>query len=265
MLKLPLFTDVRVGELTNIKVTDVDLPVRKIFIDQGKGHKDRYFLFPQAFVLALRAYLAVHSKSRYLFETQRYGPYTIRRVQQIVQGYRVQAGLGNAVYPHLFRHQMLTFLTGENLSDAQIQLLSGHASKKSLEVYQHLSLEVVDGAYQQAVRRLVAENAVPVGLLSWRCKIPGSSPRLWETSGPAYWRNVMAFMNLFWAARSRRASSIGVYDALRTAILPKKFIRQMALSLKQMVFKVQLHEHPVGPRRAANVLAPHLLGTSTPI
>ncbi|WP_420594275.1 hypothetical protein [Deinococcus sp.] len=52
----------------------------------------------------------------------------------------------------------LTFLTGEKLSDAQIQLLSGHASKKSLEVYQHLSLEAVDGAYQQAVKRLELGN-----------------------------------------------------------------------------------------------------------
>ena len=154
MLKLLLFTAVRVGELVNIKVTDVYLPACKIFIDQGKGHKDRYLLFPQAFALVLRAHLAAHPKNRSLFETQRCGPYTVRRVQQIVQGYRVQAGLGDAVHPHLFRHQMLTFLTGEKLSDAQIQLLSGHASKKSLEVYQHLSLEAVDSAYQQAVKRL---------------------------------------------------------------------------------------------------------------
>ncbi|MCP2014023.1 hypothetical protein L1280_001160 [Deinococcus sp. HSC-46F16] len=36
---------------------------------------------------------------------------------------------------------MLTFLTGEKLSDAQIQLLGGHASKRSLDVDQPLSLE----------------------------------------------------------------------------------------------------------------------------
>ncbi|CAM4456565.1 Site-specific integrase [Deinococcus marmoris] len=154
MLKLLLFTAVRVGELVNIKVSDVDLSACKIFIDQGKGSKDRYLLFPQAFALVLRAHLAAHLKNRYLFETQRCGPYTVRRVQQIVQGYRISAGLGDAVHPHLFRHQMLTFLTGEKLSDAQIQLLSGHASKKSLEVYQHLSLEAVNDAYQQAVKRL---------------------------------------------------------------------------------------------------------------
>jgi len=40
------------------------------------------------------------------------------------------------------------------LSDAQLKLISGHASKKSLEVYQHLSLEAVEDAYQSAVRAL---------------------------------------------------------------------------------------------------------------
>ena len=47
---------------------------------------------------------------------------------------------------------MLTYLTTKGLSDAQIQLISGHESKKSLEVYQHLSLESVDKAYQDAVQ-----------------------------------------------------------------------------------------------------------------
>ena len=152
MLKLLFFTAVRVGELVKIEVDDVDLTACKIFVDQGKGSKDRYLLFPQTFSLVLRAHLAAHPKQMYLFETQRCGPYTVRRVQQIVQHYRETAGLSASVHPHLFRHQMLTFLTGQKLSDAQIQLLSGHASKKSLEVYQHLSLDAVDAAYQQAVR-----------------------------------------------------------------------------------------------------------------
>ena len=57
------------------------------------------------------------------------------------------------LHPHLFRHQMLTYLTSKGLTDAQIQLISGHESKKkNLEVYQHLSLESVDKAYQDAVQ-----------------------------------------------------------------------------------------------------------------
>jgi hypothetical protein len=47
---------------------------------------------------------------------------------------------------------MLTYLTEKVPSDAQIQLISGHQSKKSLEIYRHLSLDPVEGAYQDAVQ-----------------------------------------------------------------------------------------------------------------
>ena len=47
---------------------------------------------------------------------------------------------------------MLTYLTSRGLSDAQIQLISGHESKKSMEIYQHLSLDAVEQAYQEVVQ-----------------------------------------------------------------------------------------------------------------
>ena len=152
MLKLLFYTAVRVSELVRIRVEDVDTQQCKIFINRGKGSKDRYILFPKSFRLVLRSHLKANPKNRYLFESQRCTPFTPRRVQQIVQGYRDRAGIAQHVHPHLFRHQMLTFLTAQGLSDAQIQLISGHESKKSLEVYQHLSLETVEEAYQEVMK-----------------------------------------------------------------------------------------------------------------
>lgn len=69
-----------------------------------------------------------------------------------MQDYRKKTSLSQPVHPHLFRHQMLTYLTANGLTDAQIQVISGHESKKSLEVYQHLSLESVNNAYQDEVQ-----------------------------------------------------------------------------------------------------------------
>ena len=152
LLKLLFYTAVRVSELVHIEVGDVDLEACKIFINRGKGAKDRYILFPASFRLVLKSHLKATPRNRYLFETRRFGPFTTRRIQQIVQDYREKAGLSQPVHPHLFRHQMLTYLTAKGLTDAQIQLISGHESKKSLEVYQHLSLESVDKAYQHAVQ-----------------------------------------------------------------------------------------------------------------
>jgi integrase/recombinase XerD len=150
MLKFLLFTSVRVSELVSIKVTDVDLGACKVFISQGKGGKDRYILFPTSFRLILSSHLQANPKNRYLFESSQCRTYSPRRIQQIVQEYRSAAGIEQRVHPHLFRHQMLTALTRSGLSDAQIQLISGHASKQSLEVYQHIGLESVADAYQTA-------------------------------------------------------------------------------------------------------------------
>jgi integrase/recombinase XerD len=154
MLKLLFYTAVRVSELVRIRVTDIDLDGCRIFIDQGKGSKDRYILFPTSFRLVLKSHLRASPQNRYLFETRHSGLFTARRVQQIVQEYRQRAGLDQRVHPHLFRHQMLSHLTARGLSDSQIQLISGHESKRSLEVYQHLSLKQVEQAYQAAVRDL---------------------------------------------------------------------------------------------------------------
>jgi site-specific recombinase XerD len=121
----------------------------QIFIEQGKGSKDRYILFPESFRLILQSHLAANPKNRYLFESRQRRKYTARRVQQIVADYARAAGLPERVHQHLLRHQMLTWLTAKGLPGAEIQLISGHASKKSLEVYQHLSLAHVAPAYQR--------------------------------------------------------------------------------------------------------------------
>lgn len=154
MFKLLFFTAVRVSELVNIKVDDVDFDQCKIFIAEGKGRKDRYILFPKSFRLVLQIHLRANPKNRYLFETTRYTRFTTRRVQQIVKQYREEAGITQPIHPHLFRHQMITYLTAKGLSDSQIQLISGHESKKSLELYQHLSLKNVEQAYQEAVKSI---------------------------------------------------------------------------------------------------------------
>lgn len=154
MLKLMLYTAVRVSELVNIRVRDVDLGGCKIFIDNGKGSKDRYILFPSDFRLALQTFMEAHDSNHFLFESRLKQPYTPRRVQQIMRDYADKAGIKRAVHPHLLRHQMLTFLTAQGLTDAKIQLISGHGNRASLELYQHLSLATIEGDYQKAVRNL---------------------------------------------------------------------------------------------------------------
>jgi len=154
MLKLMFYTAIRVSELTRIEMTDVDLDQSKIFIRQGKGDKDRYVLFAKSMRSLLRAYMALCSSNTYLFESRARRHYSTRRIHQIVKEYAEVAEIKERVHPHLFRHQMLTWLTRSGLGDAQIQLISGHASRETLEKYQHMALGDVSEEYQEAVGKV---------------------------------------------------------------------------------------------------------------
>ncbi len=152
MLKLLFFTGVRNSELANIKMSDIYLNENKIFIEQGKGSKDRYVFFNQSFKTALKIYIKGRPKNRFLFQTRNNTKYTTRRIQQIVKYYADKVGV--KATPHTFRHQAITWLTKHGLTDAELMLITGHSSKESLKVYQHLALQDVEGKYQEAMKRI---------------------------------------------------------------------------------------------------------------
>ena len=152
MLRLLFFTMVRVSELCNIQVADVDLENCKVRIDQGKGSKDRYVLFGKSFATALRTHMAAHPQNRYLFQTRRATKFSTRRVQQIVKKYAEEAGV--QATPHTFRHQAITWLTRHSgMADAELQLITGHSRRETLAIYQHIALdEELEKKYQETMK-----------------------------------------------------------------------------------------------------------------
>jgi integrase len=143
----------RVSELCRIEVADVDLENCKIFVNQGKGSKDRYVLFGKSFATALRTHIAAHPDNRWLFQTRRNAKYSPRRVQQIVKQYAERAGV--RATPHTFRHQCITWLTrNSGMADAELQLITGHARRETLAVYQHVALDgELEAKYQEAMKK----------------------------------------------------------------------------------------------------------------
>lgn len=154
MLRLLFYTGVRVAELCGIQIADVDLEQCKIRINGGKGDKDRLVLFGKTFATALRTHIAAHPKYRWLFQTTRNSRYTTRRVQQIVKVYAEKAGV--KATPHTFRHQAITWLTRHSgLADAELQLITGHARRETLAIYQHIALDGdLEQKYQDAMKKL---------------------------------------------------------------------------------------------------------------
>lgn len=154
MLKLLLFTGIRNAELARLRLADIDLQTCQLRITQGKGHKDRYVLFPTSFRGELAQYVDrqwTHGVT-YLFESNRCQPYSTRRIRQIVKQYATAAGIAKRVYPHLFRHQFITYLTRQGIISPKLQLLSGHSAEQSLAVYRELALSDVAEEYEEAMR-----------------------------------------------------------------------------------------------------------------
>jgi integrase/recombinase XerD len=154
MLRLLFYTGIRVSELVSLKVSDVDLDAHKIRINDGKGGKDRYVLFARSFGVALRGYLATRPKDGHLLASRQSPRYTTRRVEQIVKQYASKASISAG--PHTFRHQCITYLTRHsNLADAELQLITGHARRETLAVYQHVALDGdLEDKYDAAMRQV---------------------------------------------------------------------------------------------------------------
>ena len=154
MLRLLFYTAVRVSELCRIEVGDVDLDTCRIRINQGKGSKDRYVLFGKTFATALRTHVAAHPHNRWLFQTKRATRFSTRRVQQIVKHYAEEAGV--RATPHTFRHQAITWLTRHSgMADAELQLITGHSQRASLQIYQHVALDGdLEKKYQDSMKAL---------------------------------------------------------------------------------------------------------------
>jgi len=155
LIKTLLYTGVRVSELVNIHLADVDLDRCQIRINQGKGKKDRVVPFPDGFkeTLAMHMDRLRERHAAYLFESSWKKKYSDRGVRRMLERYAQEAGLEHTISPHQLRHFLLTWLKKQGVDDALIQPYSGHASRQSLEIYSRLAIEEAQDEYNNVIGR----------------------------------------------------------------------------------------------------------------
>ena len=153
LIKILLYTGVRVNELVNIKLQDIDFDSCQIKINLGKGGKDRVVPFPINFreTLILYAKNEKTSGAVYLFESNRKKAYTTRGIRKILANYAHEANMSQSLSPHKLRHFLLTWLKKQGIDDALIQPYSGHETRQSLEIYSRLSLADSQKAYDNII------------------------------------------------------------------------------------------------------------------
>jgi integrase/recombinase XerD len=137
----------RVSEVINLKIKDVDSDRMQLFIQRAKGKKDRYVGLGILLLDVLRAYLkSCHPMPlKYVFENpQRPGePYSIRSAQQIFHNAKAKAKINKEVGIHSLRHSFATHLLEKGIDIRYIKDLLGHLSIKTTEKYLHVKKETL--------------------------------------------------------------------------------------------------------------------------
>ena len=139
MLKLCYGMGLRVSEIVNLKVTDIDSSRMVVHIENAKGKKDRLVNLPETILDDLRNYYRSYRPAIYLFEGQYGGQYSIRSVQAVFKNAMKRAKINKVVGVHGLRHSYATHLLESGTDMYFIQKLLGHSDLKTTEIYAKVS------------------------------------------------------------------------------------------------------------------------------
>ncbi len=130
----------RVSELVNLKVDDLNLNDKSGWVRRGKGNKDRLIAISETLAKDLNEYL-VGRGNKYIFSKEK--PLTTRNIQKIIKNTALKAGIQKKVTPHTLRHSFATHLLEQGTDIRIIQSMLGHASLNTTQVYTHVSSEQI--------------------------------------------------------------------------------------------------------------------------
>lgn len=129
----------RVSELINLKVKDLDSDRMMIRIENSKGGKDRYTLFSDKLLNELRNYYKEYKPQTFLFEGLHRQEYSSCSVRKILKNACIKAGIRKHVKTHTLRHSFATHLLEQGTDLRSIQTLLGHSSIATTEIYTHVA------------------------------------------------------------------------------------------------------------------------------
>jgi site-specific recombinase XerD len=134
----------RTTEVARLKVTDIDSQRMMIRVEQGKGRKDRYVMLSQRLLEELRLYWKAARSKEWLFQGRDPSrPITGGCVRVAVKRTAQAANLDKPMTPRTLRHAFATHLLESGMRLPQIQLLMGHRSIRSTQIYARLAISTV--------------------------------------------------------------------------------------------------------------------------
>jgi site-specific recombinase XerD len=138
IISLAFSVGLRVSEVINLKIENIDSKRGLIHIIQGKGRKDRDVPLSPLILDLLRDYYKQYRPTTYLFNGQDSLQYTASSCNKLVKYY-----LGEEYHFHLLRHSCFTSLLESGTDLRVIQTIAGHSSSKTTEIYTHVSTKTL--------------------------------------------------------------------------------------------------------------------------
>ncbi|WP_240751553.1 site-specific tyrosine recombinase/integron integrase [Flagellimonas onchidii] len=139
IVELLYSSGLRRNELLELKPNDIDSKRMMVRIRQGKGNKDRLTILSKNTLDDLRRYYKEYRPKNYLFEGVRGNRYSSSSVLNIIVNAAKKAGINRRVTPHMLRHSFATHLLEKGTDIRHIQLLLGHGSTRTTEIYTHVA------------------------------------------------------------------------------------------------------------------------------
>ena len=144
VVELLYSSGLRRSELLNLKLIDVDSKRMLIRVEDSKGNKDRLTLLSKTMLNDLRVYFKEYRPQTYLFEGKNGKKYSAQSVLKIVTSAAEKARIPLRVTPHILRHSFATHLLESGTDLRQIQVLLGHSSTKTTEIYTHVAINTFE-------------------------------------------------------------------------------------------------------------------------
>ena len=151
ILELLYVSGIRVSELVNIKLNDIEESQRRIKI-LGKGNKERYVLYGSRCSELLKKYISVRSDflkypNDYLILSKTGRKINTREIRNIINRIKTKAGISISISPHTFRHTFATHMLNEGADLRAVQELLGHENLSTTTIYTHLTNEKLRRTY----------------------------------------------------------------------------------------------------------------------
>ena len=157
-------TGVRVSELVNIRISDIDFSEKMIRI-HGKGNKERFVFYGEyceealnRYINNLRCKLSVKHNSDFLFLNKYGSKISDRSIRNIVSEIVKNTSVSMNVHPHTLRHTFATHLLAQGIDLKSVQFLLGHENLSSTEIYTHVTDEMLRNVYLHSHPRSEEEH-----------------------------------------------------------------------------------------------------------